>query len=400
MNARILHVVGDSKFGGAALCILRLAQDSISRGYFVAILTTDSRFQKAAQECGVPVVASEDIRRSINPIRDISSVIRLAWFLRKNSFDIVHTHTSKGGFIGRIAAWLAGVPVILHTAHGFAFHEKSPRLQILMCSILERIASWAGDKVITVSNFHRKWGIACGVATPRKIYAIPNGIPDPKAFDTRQRPSLRADFGVREDQDVVVGIGRLTAQKGFADLVRAVSFLSPERRERLVVLIAGDGPDLKPLRRSATQLGIGHCLHFLGFRANLVGLLAIADVVVLPTWREGLSIALLEAMAQGKAILTTSIGSNREATDDGAGAWLVPPRSPHEMAIALEGMLASSGLREHLGRNARKIYSCRYTTKSMLSSYQQVYEDLLVAARSPSISSVKDQPGLRQGGIS
>src|SRR5689334_2312381 len=139
-HVRILHVVGDSSFGGAAKIILRLAEVMKAEGCQVDILTTSPAFQQAAEQNGIGVVGLDVIRREIRPVWDLAGLIGLYRFLRRERYQIVHTHTSKAGFVGRLAAWLAAVPVILHTTHGFAFHERSPLARRTFYSALERIA--------------------------------------------------------------------------------------------------------------------------------------------------------------------------------------------------------------------------------------------------------------------
>ena len=173
---RLLHIVGESRFGGAARIILRLGQIAQAEGWQVDILTTDPVFQQAVKQHGLGLVNLDVIRREIRPVWDLRGLVRLTRFLRSEPYQIVHTHTSKAGFVGRLAARLAGVPVIVHTAHGFAFHEASPVSVRRFYSALERLASRWCDRIVTVSEFHRTWAIELGMCSPRRIMAIPNGI--------------------------------------------------------------------------------------------------------------------------------------------------------------------------------------------------------------------------------
>jgi glycosyltransferase involved in cell wall biosynthesis len=268
---------------------------------------------------------------------------------------------------------MAGVPIVLHTVHGFAFHEASAAWKILFYTALERIASFGCRRVITVSRFHEMWGRKLGIAAPQKIVAIPNGIPAAPIVEKNKVREIRESWHVQPGQFVIFTPGRLAPEKGLEDLVEAISLLDRATQDRVRVIIAGEGVLRPQLERLVEEKGLRSQFHFLGFQHNIPTLLAASDLVVLPTWREGLSIALLEAMAQSRAVLTTTIGSNREATDDGEAALLVPPSRPAELAVAIGQAVTSPELLLEIGRRARQIFEERYTQERMLSCYHQLY---------------------------
>lgn len=376
-DVRILHILGDSRFGGASFGILRLARYWQSVGWRVDILATDPQFLQAAAEAGVPTVPLDCIWREIRPLRDLAGLWKLYRYLRARRYTVVHTHTTKAGFAGRLAGWLARVPIVVHTAHGFAFHETSHRAKIWFYATMDRIASVGSQRVVTVSRFHKAWGEELGMAPAAKLVAIPNGIPEPPVITPEAAAAARHDLGLTERDLALFTPGRLAPEKGLEDLLDALCLARPQSPRPLKLIIAGDGSLAGPLRRQASELGIAADIRFLGFRKDIPQLLAACDVVVFPTWREGLSIALLEAMSHGKAIVTTTIGSNLEATAEGEAALLVPPRKPAELAEAILALAADESRRRSLGAAARRLYGQRYTQDRMLSGYHQLYLELL-----------------------
>ncbi|MCS7026881.1 MAG: glycosyltransferase family 4 protein [Bryobacteraceae bacterium] len=376
-SVRILHVLGDSKFGGASLGILRLARYWRLLGWEVAVLATDPNFQEAAAQLDISVIPLDVIWRRIHPLKDLCGLFRLIRFLRSQPYTIVHTHTTKAGFVGRIAARLSSVPIVVHTAHGFAFHEGSSRLRIAFYVLLERFASWFCDKVVTVSDFHAVWGKRLGIAAAEKIQSISNGIPDMPPQAAGRRPAIRDSLDLSRDTLMLLTHGRLAPEKGLEDLLEAIAILRSSATPKFKLFLAGAGPLEEVLRRQVRRLALEDLVSFLGFRKDTHELLIAADLVVLPSWREGLSIALLESMAAGCAIVTTSIGPNREPTRDGKCAWLVPPKCPKKLAAAIETLLKDAELRRHYGALARTAFEETYFLDRMLQGYEQLYRTLL-----------------------
>ncbi|HET8560849.1 MAG TPA: glycosyltransferase family 4 protein [Marmoricola sp.] len=375
----LLQVVGPSKFGGDSVLVLELARAAQDHGFRVDVLATDPRFQELILDEGFGLVDLDVLRREIRPVADLASLARLTQFLRMSRYRIVHTHTSKAGVVGRLAATRAGVPGVMHTVHLFGFHEESGPLATAAYSRIERTAARWCDRIVTVSEYQREWALRLGIGTPEQVVAIPNGVPARRATGVRPRAQVRAELGLAGDEVAVVFTGRLAEQKGLEYLLRAVPLLGPARGH-VRVLLAGDGPLRSHLTGLAAELGVDDTVRFLGFRADIGDLLAAADLVVLPSLWEGLSISLLEAMAAGRAVITTDIGSNREVTRDGAVAPLVPVKDPEALAAAMRGLAADPARREELGRLARQEQASRYTMDRMLDSYLEEYDRLLSRA--------------------
>jgi glycosyltransferase involved in cell wall biosynthesis len=370
---RILHIVGDSKFGGGTKVVISLSVMAKQAGHDVDVLTTDPCSQEALRQSGIGVVDADVIWRSIRPWRDLKGLLRLYRMLRAGSYTLVHTHTSKGGLVGRLAAKLAGIPIVIHTVHGFAFHEESPRLELCLYSLLEKLAARCCDKVVTVSEFHRDWAERLGIGGPSKLVAIPNGIqaslPEP-----RDRRALRASLNLGWDEFVVLATGRLAPQKGLEDLVRAVPLIASRLDTPLKVVLLGDGPLRAGLEALTDACRARDRVVFAGFQAQVSDYLSACDVVALPSLWEGLSIALLEAMAAGKPIVTTRIGSNVEVSRNGECALLVPPHAPAALADAIVELATEPARAWLMGQSASAIFQETYTEDRMSAAYRSLYE--------------------------
>jgi glycosyltransferase involved in cell wall biosynthesis len=373
---RLLHIVGDSRFGGAAGIILGLSRVAQAEGWQVDVLTTDPVFQHAVRQHGLGLVNLDVIRREIRPVWDLGGLFRLRGFLEREPYQIVHTHTSKAGFVGRLAARLAGVPAIVHTIHGFAFHEESPAPMRCFYSRLERLASRWCDRIVSVSEFHRAWALELGMCRTGRIMAIPNGIAELRRNREVGLTDLRREMGAAQRDLVVLSMSRLAADKGLEYLIEAAAIL-PQTERRIQIVIAGDGPARDRLQRLVSHLGVTQRVKFLGFREDVGDLLAASDLVVLPSLREGLSIALLEAMAAGKPIIASSIGSQREVASHADMAVLVRPADARALSEAIARLSGNEALMARLARAARGVYESRYTEDRMLHSYKQLYSDLV-----------------------
>ncbi len=372
---RVLHVVGESAFGGGARIVLAIAVAAQRSGYHVEVLTTDERFQHELVRRGIAPLGLDVIARRLNPLHDALAILRLYRHLRNHKYDIVHTHTSKAGVVGRVSARLARVPIVVHTMHGFAYHGGTPLPLKVAASVAEYIATKACDAIVTVGEYQARSLLETRVAPISKVHSIPNGVPDPFKQKAKGHNAVRAGFGLPETAFLIVCHGRLAPLKGVEILLQSLSDIGREGYE-ISCLIVGEGPLREALEARAKDLGLSpNAAIFTGFRDDIADILAAADLAVLPSLREGLSIALLEALSAGVPTVATQIPGNVEVSEGGA-AVLVPPGSPEALTGAIRDLMTSPRLRASLGRSGRARYAAKYSERTMVEGYLSLYESL------------------------
>jgi glycosyltransferase involved in cell wall biosynthesis len=380
----ILHVLAGSDYGGGSVVVRDIASAAAGSGFRVSVLTTDPRLAIELRERGVTVVDDIVVERRMRPLADVVSLVRLTKHLHHTGYDVVHTHTSKGGLVGRLAAVLARVPVVIHTAHGFSFHEYPSRLQrrpfrARACVLAERALASLTDIVVTVSEYHRSVATVERLAPRQRLVAIVNGIRDPRP----QVPATGSPGGPtrseRHRKLTLLCFGRLSTQKGIHHLLSAMALLEPSLRDRCRLQLAGAGELAAHLQSEVRRLGLEDVVDFLGFRSDVEELVENADIVVLPSLWEGLSIALLEALAAGKPVVATAIPSNVEVVGDSRCAVLVPPADPGALADAITTLVRSPSQRQRLAVAARLRYESSYGVTRMCQEYIALYQEALAA---------------------
>jgi glycosyltransferase involved in cell wall biosynthesis len=376
MAVRVLQVLGGSQFGGAIWVVKSYVDALREHGCEVTVCTSVERAADVFRAAGCEIISIPEMVREIDPRRDAVALVKLSKACRDGRFDVVHTHTSKGGILGRTAARLARVPVVIHTVHGFAFHESSSRTSTAFYATLERAAARLSDRVITVSDYHRLWALRLHIASPERIVTIHNGVSRSRLGVSRNRSEVRDDLGLDSDAVVIVAIGRLAPQKGLETLLRALPDIR-RRDPRVLVVLVGEGPLRGELETYVRGAGLTPFVRFLGFRTDIGDILNASDVVAAPSLWEGLSISVLEAMAMAKAIVTTNIGSNLELVEDGVSGILVPPGRSGPFAESILRLTADPGLAGRFGEAARERFERGFTEQVMKESLWNLYDELL-----------------------
>ncbi len=321
--------------------------------------------------------------RNYNLVSHAISLARLYRMLRKDRFDIVHCHTPVAGLIGRVAARFARVPIVVYTAHGFYFHEEMGSVSRRVFVSLERFGGSLTDMIFVQSEEDFGDAIKERIIDPERLLHIGNGV-DPTIFGTEAnaavRDGLAAELGLSSDP-VIGFVGRIVREKGVVEFVKAAAEVKkafPGSRFIMVgAPLESDRDDCWALvERLRGELGLDGSLIMTGYRKDVPALLSLMDVFVLPSYREGMPRALLEAMATGLPVVATDIRGCREEVLEGITGYLVPPREHLPLAMAVVKLLGSGELVSAMGRAARdRVLEC-FDERAIVQLQAQVLEKL------------------------
>ncbi|MBN1977594.1 MAG: glycosyltransferase family 4 protein [Anaerolineae bacterium] len=325
---------------------------------------------------GVPLTIEPALVREIHPAKDLLAVVRLARFIRRGRYAIVHTHSSKAGILGRWAARLAGAPVIVHTVHGWGHHERQHPIVRRFYILLEKVTQRVTDKLIVVSPRNIEKGLADGIAAPAKYVTVRSGIElDRFRRPARPREVVRAELSIPPDAPVVGMVTRLSPQKAPLDFVAAAAQVAA-RRPGAHFVVVGDGPLRAEVEARIAAAGLAARFRLTGLRRDVPDLLHSFDLFALSSLWEGLPRVLPQAMAAGLPVVATAVDGNAEAVEDGVNGLLTPPGDPAALASALLRLLDDPALAARLGAAGRERAE-EFGARKMVDDIAALYETLL-----------------------
>lgn len=355
---RVAHIIHGLSLGGAQ----RVAEVIIER------TTRDLDHVVYSPSAGVFASKLADAGAAVRiiprhlPKFDPGWMLRLAAAIRRDEIDLVHMHLFGDSLHGCLAARLAGVDPTVLTLHSMAtFHTRLQRLgyRFLLPRVTRAVACSEAVRASFLEN-----------VPDAGIETIPNGVDPPKVLDRRD---ARAKLGCEGDALLVGAVGRLVEEKGLATLIAALAQVVRESVQQVRLVILGEGPLRPTLEAAVREAGLAGVVALPGFRPDAPQLLKAFDVIVVSSVNEGLSMALLEAMAAGRCVVATNVGGNADAVRHRQEGLLVPPRDPSGLAAALRRVVEDPGLRARLGNAAARRFQRRFTADRMAAAYERLY---------------------------
>jgi sugar transferase (PEP-CTERM/EpsH1 system associated) len=354
-RVNILYVILSFEIGGMEQMVadLILSLDRTRFNPVVVCLKARGPIAAELEQRGITII-------TLDPMTPLVSFVypgQLVRIMRDHRIDVVHTH-SGAWHKAAIAGFWGGVRSVVYTDHG-RFYPDSRKL-----IILDRLYSPFTSHVVCVSDALAEYMVHVVGISPGKVRCIINGIEENKFSSARASQKNHADrIGI---------IARLAPVKDIATLIRAVKVLH-ERGIESSLTIAGDGPERDSLEQLSASLGIADAVSFLGFRRDIVTVLAEIDLFVLCSLSEGTSLTLLEAMAAGKPVVATNVGGNPAIVKDGVNGLLVLPGDQAALADALQKLMVDRELRESMSAANIRTIRERYSLKEMTASYEALY---------------------------
>lgn len=329
-------------------------------------------------EEGIKPFLIPELGREISLLNDLKAFFKLFFLIRREKPDIVHTHTAKAGTLGRLAAKLAGVQIIIHTFHGHIFHSYFSPLKAKVFLLIEKFISLFTSRIITISPAQRKEILGLGIGNKKKIVSIPLGFDLSKFLDCqKKRGELREELGLSRDHLLVGIIARLVAIKGHTYFFEAAKMILDKIKVARFIVI-GDGELREELKNLTKRLKIEKETFFLGFRSDLDRIYADLDIAVLSSLNEGLPTAIIEAMAAAKPVVATRVGGVVDLIENGVNGILVPSKDSPQLASACLDLLKNHEKARKMGQEGRS-RSSQFELSRLIKDIGALYEELVSA---------------------
>lgn len=379
-NIRVLLVITGLATGGATNVVLDLARHFKNQPGFDLQLVTGlippgrNDVTHLAKEMGIPTRVIPSLVNGINPLVNLKAIADLRDVMLEGEYDIVHTHSSVAGVVGRLAALAAGIPVIIHHVHGWGLQEGMPGWARKLYLSLERFCAKFTDRIITVAEPDIQKGLNQGIGTKEKFTLINNGIDLEKFRQEVDAQQVRAELGLDPESKLVGMVGRLDEQKNPLDLIRAAAIVI-KNYPNVQFLVIGDGALRPDCERLIGELGLRDKFFLLGFRNDVPRILPILTITAMSSLWEGLPLAFLEAMSAGKPIVANDVDGAGDVVVNEETGFLVPPRQPQAMAERILTLLNDETLCNRMGKIAQQ-RSENYSLQRMLEKVDSLYREL------------------------
>lgn len=380
---KVLHPITRLIVGGAQENTMYTAALLDKERYDIEVLSgpqtgSEGSLIEEVRQLGVPLTILPELVREVSPWNDVLALWKLYKHIRSGAYTIVHTHSSKAGILGRIAAQLARTPVIVHTIHGWSFHEHMSPFRRSAYILLERMAASFSNALIVVAESDIEKGQQSGIGTREQYHLIRSAIPldtfDPERVDSDQ---VRQELGIPLDAPVLGNVGRFSPQKNPMDWVRVAGKVGRTQPNAWFLLV-GDGPLREQVETALEEEDIRDRTILTGLRRDVPRLMSAMDVFLLTSLWEGLPRVIPQAMAMRKPVVVNRANGTQEAIQNEVTGYLVDQGDLIKMAEQCLKLLSNDELREHMGHAARSFTLQHFDLNQMVKQIASIYEALIL----------------------
>jgi len=368
---RILHIQLLPLLSGVQNVMLNLITNLDSDEFeFSVISAPDGPLVNKLKELKIKHYQVPGLVRKIS-LKDLFVLIRIYKICRMGKFDIVHTHSSKTGFIGRISARFAGIKVVIHTIHGFPFNPFQPLPKQIFFELLEKIAAFFCDRAISVNKTERQLAIEKHIIPEKKILTIYNGIGEASPHSE----IFREEFGFHKDDKIFGSVCRFSKQKNIISMIK-IAIEIVEANDKIKFVFIGDGELWEDVKRMVRAKNLSAEILLPGWKSNVADWLAFFDVFVLYSLWEGLSLSILEAMSAGLPIIASDIKGNNELVKNGYNGFLVKIGNKDSFVKNILWISTHDRERDEMGKNSLKLVREKFALNRFIESYKNLYINL------------------------
>lgn len=378
---RVMRIIARMNIGGPATHVTLLNEGLTRLGYECLLVTGMETAREgtlkdeiAARNLSMEIIPS--LGREISLNQDLVTLLKLYQLMRQWQPDIVHTHTAKAGFIGRIAARLAGVPLVVHTFHGHVFHGYFNPIKTRFFIELEKFCAKLSDHIITISDRLKTEILEFGITYPEHIQIIPLGLELNRLNTVCQSKLFHQEFGLTPDIKLVGAVGRMVPIKNLHLFLDAAA-IAHQQNPLIRFVLVGDGELRTELENYAEKLNISQVVIFAGWRRDLAQVYADLNAVVISSNNEGTPASLIEAMAAGCPVISTAVGGVPDFVKNGETGRLVPPRDPVALAAAMLNLFAEPQKTEQMAQKAKNMVLKQYNSERLVADIDSLYQSLI-----------------------
>jgi glycosyltransferase involved in cell wall biosynthesis len=382
MARAVCHIITRLELGGAQQNTLYTVSHLDPEKFRPILITGEPGLLdgEARKLAGVEFYQIPSLVRAIRPLSDLRALLALVRLLRRIKPAIVHTHSSKAGILGRAAAWLAGVPIVIHSIHGFGFTRYQPVPVRRMLVALECLAAKGTTRFFAVSDANRQLGVAIGLFPESRCAVIRSGV-DVAAIRRLEvdTAAKKRELGLEPGRPVVGMVAPMKPQKAPLDFVRVAARVAGKKPETQFLFV-GDGELREAMENEIARLGLLKSFRMAGWRRDVPALMRCLDVFVLTSLWEGLPRVYLEALASGVPVVGTRVDGAAEVVRDGVNGYLLAPGDVNGMAERVLALLANPTLAADMGRRGESLPP-EFDIHDMVRRQEQEYERLLAGEK-------------------